>query len=182
MKRFLTMTTLFLLLLFAVNLIADSEEIVYYDSNRVLENCKDLQDAQKNLDNDIAAWDQEIQEIDSNIDALREEYEQKKLTLLESGRQEALNKISELEQQRKDKIEEIYGEEGKIINRNNELLTPIMEKLNTILETIAVDNNYSMILDSASGAVGYAKSKFDITDDIIDEMEKTYDTEDIEDK
>ena len=178
MKKILFVITLSLLIGIVC---AESEEIVYYDSNRVLEGCKDLQDAQKNLDNDITAWEQEIQEIDLDIAALKEEYEQKKLTLLESGRQEALQKIEELEQERKDKIEEIYGENGKIITRNNELLSPIMDKLNLILEKIAVDNNYSMILDAASGAVGYAKNKLDITDEIIEEMEETYDTEELED-
>lgn len=161
---------------------AESEQIVYYDSNRVLENSKDLQDAQKNLENDITSWEQEIAEIDNNIEVLTAEYDEKRLTLLESGRLEALEKIEELNQLRKNKIEEIYGENGSIINRNNELLRPIMDKLNTILENIAVDNNYSMILDAASGAVGYAKNKLDITEDIIDEMEKTLDVEDTKDK
>lgn len=179
MKKFILIAILIAL---STIIWAEAEQIVYYDSNRVLENSKDLQDAQENLENDITSWEQEIAEIDDNIESLKAEYEEKKLTLLESGRLEALEKIEEFDQLRKNKIEEIYGENGSIINRNNELLRPIMDKLNTILENIAVDNNYSMILDASSGAVGYAKNKLDITEDIIDEMEKTLDIEETEDK
>lgn len=178
MKKFL----IIIMLIVCGIILANAEEIVYYDSNRVLESSKDLQDAQKNLENDINTWEQEIEEVENDIQELKDEYERKKLTLLESGRQEALQKIAEMEELRDDKIEEIYGENGRIINRNDELLQPIMEKLNAILEKIAVDNNYSMILDAASGAVGYAKNKLDITDDIIDEMDKTLDVEELEDK
>jgi Skp family chaperone for outer membrane proteins len=47
-----------------------------------------------------------------------------------------------------------------------------------VIEKIAIENNYSLVLDAATGAIGYAKTKFDITDIILEEMEKTYDSGD----
>ena len=52
-----------------------------------------------------------------------------------------------------------------------------MTKLKTVIELIAIENNYSIVLDASLGVVGYGKSKLDITDRIIEEMEETIDTE-----
>ena len=167
---------LFMVLVGGLTLFAEAEQIVYYDSDRVLTQNKDLQEAQTTLENEIAAWDTEITELESEIQKLEDEYEEKRLILTKSGIQEALDKIQELRQQHQQKIQEIYGENGRIIQRNNELIQPIKNKLKTIIEKIAVENNYSLVLDAATGAIGYAKTKFDITDIIIEEMEKTYDS------
>lgn len=153
----------------------EAERIVFYDSERVLNGNKELQEAQRTLDAEIAVWEQEIQEIEVRITQFRSEYELKKLTLLPSGQQEAEQRIAELENEKEDKIAEIYGEDGLIITRNQELLQPIMNKLNSVIEKLAVENNYSLVLDAASGAIGYAKGNLDITDDIIEEMESTLD-------
>ena len=83
----------------------------------------------------------------------------------------------QLKQERDLKIEEIYGENGKIITRNNELIQPIMNKLKIVIESIAIENNYSLVLDASLGVIGYGKSKLDITDRIIEKMEETVDTE-----
>ena len=116
-------------------------------------------------------------DIENEIEDLTAEYEQRKLTLLPSGQEEAENQIEELKQLRDQKIEEIYGENGKIITRNNELIQPVMNKLKIVIESIAIENNYSLVLDASLGVIGYGKSKLDITDRIIEEMQEAVETE-----
>lgn len=156
---------------------SESEQIVYYNSDIVLDKNIELQEAEATLTNEIQQWETEISEIESEIELLTDEYEQRKLTLLPSGQEEAENEINDLKQRRDLKIQEIYGENGKIITRNNELIQPVMSKLKTVIELIAIENNYSIVLDASLGVVGYGKSNLDITDRIIEEMEETIDTE-----
>jgi outer membrane protein len=161
----------------AIFLWSQSEQIVYYNSALVLENNMELQEADATLANEIQQWEQEIKDIEAEIETLTQEYEQRKLTLLPSGQLEAENEIDLLRQRRDSKIEEIYGENGKIITRNNELIQPIMEKLKSVIELVAIENNYSIVLDASLGVIGYGKSKLDITELIIEEMEKIVETE-----
>lgn len=165
------------LLIVPIVLCAESEQIVYYNSDQVLENNIELQEAEATLSNEIQKWEQEITDLEAEIAALSEEYELRKLTLLPSGQQEAEAQIEQLKQERDQKIEEIYGENGKIITRNNELIQPVMNKLKIVIESIAINNNYSLVLDASLGVIGYGKSKLDITDRIIEEMLETVDTE-----
>jgi len=159
---------------------AEAEQIVYYDSERVLAENIDLQEANSTLTTEISGWEEEIAKLDNDIQKLTQEYEERRLTLLPSGQREVESQIEELKNQRTQKITEIYGENGEIFRRNNELISPIMEKLKNVIEKIAIENNYSLVLDSSTGAIGYAKPKLDITNDIIEEMEAIYESGDTE--
>jgi outer membrane protein len=134
---------------------------------------KDTQEAQKTFANEQQNWQTQIADLNTEIERLKSEYDAKKMVLTEDGKKEAEDKIKELETERDNLIQEIYGENGKAIQRNAELLQPIMAKLKTVIEKVAVENNYSLILDASGGAILYAKPSLDITDMIIDELNKT---------
>jgi Skp family chaperone for outer membrane proteins len=97
------------------------------------------------------------------------------MILTESGKQEAEDKINGLLEERQQFIQEIYGETGTAVQRNAELLEPIVQKMSAVIEKVAVDNNIDMVLDAASGGILYAKPKMDITDLVIEEMDKADD-------
>ncbi len=59
-------------------------------------------------------------------------------------------------------------------------MEPILDKLKIVIEKVAVENNYSMIFDAATGGLLYAKPSMDITDLIMEELEKSTGEEDQE--
>ncbi|HCX73297.1 MAG TPA: hypothetical protein DHM37_06225 [Candidatus Cloacimonas sp.] len=152
---------------------AETDNIVYIDSERIMMESVDTQEAQQLYQSEQKEWDEEIADLEEQIDKLNSEYESKKMILTESGKAEAQEKINQLLEKRQQKIQEIYGNQGLAMQRNAELLEPILEKLRDVIETVAIENNYDMVLDVASGAVRYAKPKLDITDQVIEEMNKT---------
>ncbi|RLC52677.1 MAG: hypothetical protein DRZ79_00800 [Candidatus Cloacimonadota bacterium] len=157
----------------AVMISAESMKIAYIDTDRIMAESKDTQEAQKTFANEQQNWQTQIADLNTEIERLKSEYDAKKMVLTEDGKKEAEDKIKELETERDNLIQEIYGENGKAIQRNAELLQPIMAKLKTVIEKVAVENNYSLILDASGGAILYAKPSLDITDMIIDELNKT---------
>jgi Skp family chaperone for outer membrane proteins len=78
-----------------------------------------------------------------------------------------------LSEARQARVQELFGETGAFIQRQNELLAPILNKLKTIIEKVAIENNYSIVFDASAGSILYAKPSLDITDLILNEMEKT---------
>ncbi|MDY6915516.1 MAG: OmpH family outer membrane protein [Candidatus Cloacimonadota bacterium] len=153
-----------------VSILNAQDKIVYIDSERIMMESQDTQEAQQIYQSEQQEWDAEIAELEEEIDKLNTEYESKKMILTESGKVEAQEKINELLEKRQDKIQEIYGDRGLAMQRNQELLEPILEKLQNVIEEIAIENNYDLVLDVASGSVRYAKPKLDITDTIIEKM------------
>jgi len=164
--------TLVLVMVLATLVFAETEKIAYIDTDRIMMSSPETQEAQTILMGERQKWEQEIADMDAEIEQLYADYNSKKMILTESGKQEAETKITNMSEARQAKVQEIFGENGKFVQRQNELLEPILNKLKTIIEKVSVENNYSIVLDASAGSVLYAKPNLDITDIILDEMEK----------
>ncbi|MFC1898123.1 OmpH family outer membrane protein [Candidatus Cloacimonadota bacterium] len=165
------------LILMATAIFAEADKLAYIDTDRIMMESPETQEAQTILMNERQKWEQEIADLDAEIDQLYSDYESKKMILTASGKQEAEEKIMELQTARQAKVEEIFGENGKFVQKQAELLEPILNKLKYVIEKVAVENNYSVIFDAAAGGLLYAKPSMDITDLVIEEMGKAVEQE-----
>jgi outer membrane protein len=156
----------------ALGLYAQNVRLAYVNTTRVMMEIADTREAQRLFSIERDNWDKEIDDLTAEIERLTREYETRRLTLSESGKQEAENRIMERMRERQQIIERIYGENGIAERRNNELIAPIMEKLRTVLNQIAIDENYTMIFDASSSGVLWAQERLDITQQVIIEMNR----------
>ncbi|HPR17035.1 MAG TPA: OmpH family outer membrane protein [Candidatus Cloacimonadota bacterium] len=161
------------LLIMLCSVMFAEEKMAYIDTDKIMMESPETQEAQTILLNERQKWEQEINDMDAEIEQLYSDYESKKMILTESGKAEAEARITELTEQRQAKVTEIFGENGKFVQKQGELLEPILKKLQTVIEKVAVENNYTIIFDAAAGGLLYAKPSLDITDQILDEMTKT---------
>lgn len=165
--------TIVLAMILTTLVFAEAEKIAYIDTDRIMMTSPETQEAQTILMGERQKWEQEIADIDAEIEQLYADYESKKMILTESGKKEAETKIMSLSESRQARVQEIFGENGQFVQKQNELLAPILNKLKTIIEKVSVENNYSIILDASAGSILYAKPSLDITDVILDEMDKS---------
>ena len=59
-----------------------------------------------------------------------------------------------------------------MFQRQQELSKPVIEKIQQVIDKIAADNGYDVIIDIASSGLLYYNEKLDITDVILDELQK----------
>lgn len=157
--------------------VADNLKLAYIDTDRVMMECSDTQEAQRQFQAEQQTWNDEIEAMDSEIQRLNNEYEQKQLILTESGKEEYKNKITELLTQRDQRVAEVFGEGGLAMRKNEELLEPILTKLRDIIEDLSTEQNIDLVLDASTGGILYAVPKLDITEDVIDKMNQLTDTD-----
>ncbi len=143
----------------------------YIDTQEIMNKAKDIVDAKTEFSNYQQNWDKQINEKKAAITQLKNDYEAKKVILTDSGREEAEKLIEEKEKELNDFIESIFGENGLAAQRNNELLEPILVKLQEAIKRVADQNNYSIVLDASGGTVVYAVPGIDITQLVIDELD-----------
>jgi outer membrane protein len=146
--------------------------IGYVDSMRLRTEFDEFQDAQAEFDKDVQVWQDEIAELETVIDSLKQDLEETKLLLSEAKRKEKEENLEaqELEYQRL--TNDIFGPGGRAEKRNAELTRPILEKINQVLEKIAAEENYIMIFDSVNGNIAYAEKGLDLTDLVLEELGK----------
>jgi outer membrane protein len=68
--------------------------------------------------------------------------------------------------------QEIWGDQGKLYQRNKELTGPIIDKVNVVITKLGKDGNYDVIFDASVGNIVYAKPDFDITQMVLDDLNK----------
>jgi len=169
MKKLVILSAI--LLISVTGLMSQTLRIAYVDSYRIISESNDTREAQRVFQVDRDNWVRQIDEMEDEILRLERELETRRLTLTESGRREAEERIATRMRERQQFIERIFGETGLAATRNNELMAPIMEKLRVAIDKIAIEENYSIIFDASSGVV-WAQERLDITQQVIDELNR----------
>jgi len=153
-------------------LVANSTKLAYVNVDRLMSEAKDVLEAKRIFDSESEEWKTEIETLQNELQQLASQFEKKKLILSEQGKKDAATTIASREEEYNRKVQEYFGETGLAAVRNAELLSPILDRINSVIEEVSIDDNIDMVLDIASGNVLYAKDHLDITDLVLDKLNK----------
>ncbi len=138
-------------------------------SSRIMEEYPEAVDAQQILTDEISEWQRQAQEMEQEIMELEEEYQQLSLVLSEEKKAE---KEQELNTKYREYRQFQAGLEQKAYQRNQELFQPINEKVQSIIDRIAEEQGYDIILDAVGSNIAYADPELDITEQVLLELKK----------
>jgi outer membrane protein len=158
--------------LLATPLIAQSGKICYIDSYRIRTEYKEFLEAQAQFDKELDEWQQEAMGLEKEVDSLKRDLQEKALLLSEDARSKKEEMIGTKEAALQKYMVTIFGQGGQAEKRNLELTQPLLDKITSVLEKIAQDNNYDYVFDAVNGNIAYAKKSLDITDKVLEELKK----------
>jgi outer membrane protein len=144
----------------------------YIDSMRIRAEYKEFEDAQAQFDKDVARWETEADSMRKQIDSLQADLDEKGLVYTKTTKKEKEEELESFNASYQKFVNDTFGPGGKAERRNAELTKPIIDKINQVLEKIAIENEYAMIFDSVSGNIAYANKALDITDKVLEELKK----------
>lgn len=147
-------------------------KIGYVDSMRLRTGFREFTDAQAKFDQDVKTWEDEAAQMRQSIDSLEKDLEKTALILSEAKRKEKEDSLAAQERRYQKFTNDVFGPGGKAEKRNAELTKPILDKINLVLEKIATEENIIMIFDSVNGNIAYAKKNLDLTDLVLEELDK----------
>lgn len=144
--------------------------LMFINSEVVLQQARAVQDAVGTFNRDVEGWNDEAQRQKSELDALQQELENQSLMLSDERRQERemeyQRRLTEYEQF----VQSIWGPAGLVEQRNEELLRPILSRIEDILAQIATEDGYDMILDAADNNILYADPDYDLTSRVVETL------------
>jgi outer membrane protein len=138
----------------------------YVDSERIFAEYDEWVKAQEEFNTQYKAWDDEAKEMQKALEDLTDEYEKQKLILSDEKKKEREAQISTKREALDVFTREIFGPSGKAERKNNELVKPLLDKINAAIEKLATEGNYDFIFTSAG--LAYAKKDYDVTDKVIE--------------
>jgi Skp family chaperone for outer membrane proteins len=144
----------------------------YVDSVRIFDAYTLAKDSQQRFAREIEAWRVDSDERRKALEQLRAEAHEQSLGLSEEKRVE---KEAELEKAQADYdqfVQAFWGPNGKAAQLNQQLTQEIIQKVRDVVERIAHDEAYDLILDAADGNVIFAVKSLDLTDRVIEILNK----------
>ena len=151
---------------------AAAQEVAYIDSEQILQQLPQYATVQQRLDRLTEQWEREVAAQKARVDTLREEFRAREPLYPEDERQRRRQEI-EAAQQRVQQLRQRYfgPEEGRLYQRQQELMQPIQERVLAVVEEIAQAEGYDYVLDKGGPALFmYANEEHDLTADVLEEL------------
>ena len=136
-----------------------------------MEKLPEAQDAQHQIDNLIADWQEELAKMQNDWQKRYEEYQTKKLIMTDQLRAQGEKNLQELDKKIIEFRNKKFGQSGELFAKQNELMKPVQNKIFKVLEEIAREDDYDYIFDKSGDVLlMYTNEKDDLTSAIFDRM------------
>lgn len=170
MKKFSFLLSTLLLVGFLSNTFAQPK-IGYVDSDAIMKQLPDAQDAQKKLDAIIREWNEELGRLEKEWKTKYDDYEKRKLILSEQKRVDVEKELIQLEDQISKYRQEKFGVQGELFRKTDEVMKPIQNRIFNIIKDIAKELEYDFIFDRSGEILFlYAKEEFDLTNLVLEKL------------
>ena len=147
-------------------------KIGYVDSNEIMNNFEDFRQIQVDLEKEQRRLESEFNELVFGLDSLKQDYDRQRLLMSDTRRNEKENEIANKEKSVQKFQLDKFGPEGEIYRIQNELLKPVLAKIDAAIQKVGSERGYDFILDAMSGALLYALDSHNLTEDVMDELAK----------
>jgi len=146
-------------------------KIGYIDSDAIMDNLPDVQDARQKLDASIQEWQTELNKLEADWKAKYDDYEKRKLIMTDQTRAETEAALVQLETQIAQYREKKFGTNGELFQKQDELMKPVQNKIFGALKEIAEGEDYDYVFDrSGDIMILFAKEKYDLTSQVLEKL------------
>ncbi len=147
-------------------------KIGYINTEEIFRNYAGTKEAQEKFDKEVAKWEQDASNRQKEIKDLKDQLDKQSLLLSAERRADIEAKLKQKMQEYQDFLQTKFGQKGEALSKNEELTKPIVEKIQKIIDKIAKDDNYDYIFDARAGGVIFAKKTFDLTERVLNILNK----------
>lgn len=164
MQKLIVLSIFFL---FTVPIFAQVK-IGYINSEAIMKELPEAQDAQRKLDNLVQEWQAELRRLESEWKQKYDAYDRDKLIMSDQTRSEKEKELVDLENKIMQYREQKFGQNGELFQKQEEFMKPIQNKIFNALEKIAKDEGYDFVFDkSGEILLLYANEKYDLTNKVL---------------
>lgn len=158
---------IFSALFFAIPIFAQVK-IGYINSEAIMKELPEAQDAQRKLDNLVQEWQAELRKLESEWKQKYDAYDRDKLIMSDQTRAEKEKELVDLENRIMQYREQKFGQNGELFQKQEEFMKPIQNKIFNVLEKIAKEEGYDFVFDkSGEILLLYANEKYDLTNKVL---------------
>ncbi len=147
---------------------AQSLRIGYINSDAIMDQLPEAQEAQRQLDEIVSEWQHELSQMQQTWQRKFEEYDQRKLIMSDQRRAEAERELMELDREIAEFRDRKFGQEGELFYLQEELIHPIKDRIFLAIQEIAEEEAYDYVFDQSGDILlMYANEQYDLTEKVL---------------
>ncbi|NRA91301.1 MAG: OmpH family outer membrane protein [Psychroserpens sp.] len=145
-----------------------SVRIGYIDTEYILQNIPEYQQATGQLEQKVQQWKGEIEQRLNKVELKKQQLENESVLLTKELYEERLEDISYEEAEILDYQQKRFGPNGDLMIQKKQLMQPIQDQIFAAVQEIAGNKKYDFIFDKSADVVMlYSAERFDISDLVI---------------
>ncbi len=161
------------LLVVAVSQLSAQMKVGHVNSNAILKQLSDAQDAQKQLDALTAQWQEDLNKMQSDWKRKFDDYDKRKLIMTEQRRAETERELRDLDQRIVDFRNQKFGQNGELFVKQNDLMKPVQDRVFKAIQDVAREEGYDYVFDrSGEILLMFANEKYDLTQKVMDRLKQ----------
>lgn len=157
--------------LIAAPAMAQTPSIVFINSDQVMAQAPSLQAARQQMQGEIQALEQqarqELEPLQAEVQQMMTQFQQQQQMLASDKRREQQQAIAAKQQELQQKA---AAWDQRAQERQQELLAPVLERINEAIEDLREERGYAFILDVAAGGVVAADPSLDVTGEVVERL------------
>ncbi len=144
-------------------------KIAYINSQKIIAEAPGAKEAQAAFEKQMGEYRTELQKLQTEIQGMVEDYQKKEAMLSAQAKQQQQEAIRQKQQDYQQRAQELEQAAGQ---KQQELVKPIMDKIETVITALRKEQGYDLIFDSAAGGLIAADPALDITDEVLARLTK----------
>ncbi len=149
----------------------NAQKFAYVDTDYILNNIPEFNQAQDKLDEISKQWQAEIENIYAEIDKMYRNYQTQEVLLTDEMKRKREEAIIAKEKSAKTLQKKRFGPEGDLFGKRQELIKPIQDKVYKAISEIANYKKLGVVFDKASAlTMLYTNPKYNVSDAVLKKM------------
>ena len=149
-------------------------KLAYIDSEVLRQELPEFKSVERQVQRLQQQFEQEATDRESKLRRLQEDFRKQELLMSEARKAELQAQFEESVRQLQEFTQQKLGPNGELFRKNMELSSPVLERINAAIETIAKEDGYDFIFDVANGgAIVYVDpERYNITTKLLEFLQE----------
>lgn len=164
----------FLIALFLIGIVpahAQQQKIGYVNTDLILNEIPEYQGVQQQLLVVSQQWRDQLQQMQQEIDELKDDFEAKEILYTDEIKNEKLSQIEKKQQAREQFMEQKFGAEGDYFKKQQELLEPIQRNIYEAITSVSNRGGFDFIFDRAkNSSLLFGRKQWNLNEDVLQEL------------
>jgi outer membrane protein len=167
------MKNLTLVLFFAIVSITcvQAQKFGYIDSEYIMSKMPEYSKAQKELNKSSESWQKDLEKMRVQVEELRKKFQAEEVLLTEEMKKERQDTIVAKEKAMREFQKKVFGFEGMLFLKKQELVKPVQDKVFEAVEKVAKAKQLQIVFDKSGELVMiYTNPVHDYSDFVLEEL------------